>query len=151
MNLTQAKQWLARAMGGRWLPLKCGVAVALVVLALAITGIFRPVEHLFTDLHFSVRGSLPASGQVVVVGVSPECTRPPPDGLGPWPWPRRYHAQLIEKLSEAGARVICFDMYFSTPSRDPGNDEAMAAAAAASVPASSSTTASAAGGRGAST
>jgi len=125
MNLAEATSRVARAMGGRWLPLKWGLAVALVVLGLQALGAFGAIEPLFTDMHFAWRGELPPSGAVVVVGVSPQCTRT----LGQWPWPRRYHAQLIEKLAEAGAKVICFDMYFPTPSQDPRNDELMAGAA----------------------
>ncbi len=33
-------------------------------------------------------------------------------------WPRAYHAQLINVLSETGARVIVFDILFSEPSPD---------------------------------
>ena len=33
-------------------------------------------------------------------------------------WPRAYHAQIINILAEAGARVIVFDILFSEPSSD---------------------------------
>ena len=33
--------------------------------------------------------------------------------LGAWPWPRKYHAQLISILSEAKAEVISFDILFA--------------------------------------
>ncbi len=33
----------------------------------------------------------------------------------PWPWPRSLHAHLIDKLKNAGAAVIAFDILFSTP------------------------------------
>jgi len=33
-----------------------------------------------------------------------------------WPWPRRLHAELIDKLAAAGAAVIVFDIVFSEPS-----------------------------------
>ena len=32
--------------------------------------------------------------------------------LGAWPWPRKYHAQLIRTLNQAGAKVIGFDILF---------------------------------------
>ncbi|MFW6107119.1 MAG: CHASE2 domain-containing protein [bacterium] len=125
MGTRAAMGRIARAAGGRWLPLTWGAGVALAVMGLCALGAFEPLEHLFTDMHFAWRGELPPSGEVVVVGVSPQCTR----RLGRWPWPRRYHAQLIEKLAQAGARVICFDIYFSAPSRDVEDDEALAEAA----------------------
>ena len=45
------------------------------------------------------------------------------DRLGRWPWPRTTHAQLIEKLHQAGAKTIVFDILFPEPS--PA-DQAMA-------------------------
>jgi adenylate cyclase len=37
--------------------------------------------------------------------------------LGPWPWPRRQMAELVESLKGNGAGVIAFDMLFSEPDR----------------------------------
>jgi adenylate cyclase len=42
-----------------------------------------------------------------------------------WPWPRRVHAELINRLSAAGAAVIVFDIVFSEPS-NPEDDLLMA-------------------------
>lgn len=33
-----------------------------------------------------------------------------------WPWPRRLHAELVDRLAEAGAAVIVFDIVFAEPS-----------------------------------
>jgi adenylate cyclase len=45
------------------------------------------------------------------------------------PWDRRLHARLIERLTEAGARAVVFDIVFSDPDvRDPGADGQLAAA-----------------------
>src|SRR5436853_175641 len=46
----------------------------------------------------------------------------------PSEWPRDLHAQLVERLAQAGARVICFDLTFDTPSRTPQHDVEFAAA-----------------------
>ncbi|MDF2689176.1 MAG: adenylate cyclase [Microvirga sp.] len=35
-----------------------------------------------------------------------------------WPWSREMHAQLIESLRKAGAKVIAFDIIFSEPSSE---------------------------------
>ena len=126
MGFRKALRWARQVASGRWLPLVWGVAVAALVVVLNAAGAFRAVEPLFTDLHFAWRGRLEPSGAVVVVGISPRCMR----RLGPWPWPRYYHARLIEWLERAGARVICYDIYFPTPSREPSDDAAMAEAAA---------------------
>ena len=31
---------------------------------------------------------------------------------GSWPWPRKYHARLVDALGAAGARQIFFDINF---------------------------------------
>ena len=45
--------------------------------------------------------------------------------LGPWPWPRSLHADLIDRLSAAQPTAILFDVMFSEPS-DPINDKRLA-------------------------
>lgn len=66
-----------------------------------------------------------ASGDIVIVGIDDRSLAK----LGSWPWPRRYHAELIEKLEGAGARHIAFDIKFSSPS-NPEDDLRLAGALA---------------------
>ena len=35
-----------------------------------------------------------------------------------WPWPRRLHADLVDRLAAAGAAVIVFDIVFAEPSNE---------------------------------
>jgi len=49
-----------------------------------------------------------ASGDIVLVKIDDESLR----HVGRWPWPRRYHAQLTDRLSQAGAKRIFFDLSF---------------------------------------
>ena len=44
-----------------------------------------------------------------------------------WPFPRRYHARVIDTLLKAGAKVIAFDVAFTAPT-DPADDNALIAA-----------------------
>jgi adenylate cyclase len=37
--------------------------------------------------------------------------------FGQWPWPRSLDAQLVEKLRDAGAAVLAFDIVFAEPDR----------------------------------
>jgi EAL domain-containing protein (putative c-di-GMP-specific phosphodiesterase class I)/CHASE2 domain-containing sensor protein len=64
-----------------------------------------------------------ASGQVVIVKVDDAALR----AYGNWPWPRRLHAQLTDRLTDAGASQIFFDINFSYPS-DRADNDAFAAA-----------------------
>ena len=44
-----------------------------------------------------------------------------------WPWPRRFHAHLIDRLTQAGASLIVFDVFFGEPSH-PEDDRLLAEA-----------------------
>lgn len=51
--------------------------------------------------------------------------------LGRWPWPREIHAQMIDRLREAGASAIGMAVLFSEPdTRNPASDAALATAIA---------------------
>jgi len=39
------------------------------------------------------------------------------DKIGQWPWPRTVIAQLVDRLREAGAAVVAFDIDFAEPDR----------------------------------
>ncbi|HEV8257687.1 MAG TPA: adenylate/guanylate cyclase domain-containing protein [Casimicrobiaceae bacterium] len=82
------------------------------------------------ELHwlFHLRGATQAPPEVVVVAIDEQSAQELGLPSKPSEWPRDLHAQLIERLARAGARVICFDLTFDTPSRTPQNDVEFAAA-----------------------
>jgi serine/threonine-protein kinase len=41
--------------------------------------------------------------------------------LGRWPWPRDYHAELIHKLTQDGAKVVGFTVFVSEAQEDAGS------------------------------
>jgi diguanylate cyclase (GGDEF)-like protein len=67
-------------------------------------------------------GAAPADD--VVVAIDDASLR----SIGRWPWSRRQHAQLIDRLREAGAAVIVYDVPFTEPATDPQDDEVLARA-----------------------
>jgi len=64
-----------------------------------------------------------ASGDIVLVRIDNQALRK----IGRWPWPRRYHAQLADRLTEAGAKRILFDVTF-VGATDAADDAALAQA-----------------------
>jgi diguanylate cyclase len=54
--------------------------------------------------------SKPASGAIHLVEIDAKSLKQ----LQSWPWPRRYHAQLVNQLTKAGAAQIVFDVDFSS-------------------------------------
>src|SRR5215468_8128349 len=93
------------------------------VLALALlTGLRGIVQDALTDLRFR---SFPreASGDIVLIAIDSPSIR----DIGVWPWPRQLHADLIDKLSEAGVSDILFDIDFSSPSNEASDQSFLAA------------------------
>ncbi len=73
------------------------------------------VEGRFTDAKFKVRGERPANPGVVVLALDERGV----GRWGLWPWPRSVLAQAVERLLDADARAIGFDVAFSDKSNDP--------------------------------
>jgi diguanylate cyclase (GGDEF)-like protein/PAS domain S-box-containing protein len=89
------------------------------LVAVLLTGLPDGMQNALVDLRFHWFPRV-ASGHIVVVAID----SPSIEQIGVWPWPRRLHAELIEKLESAGANDIAFDVDFSTPS-DPAFDQAL--------------------------
>ena len=83
------------------------------------------LENRLIDLRFALRGRVEPPGNVVLVGVDAATV----DALGWSPPPRAEIAQVITKLTEAGATAVALDMLFLDGSDE---DAALAQALAAS-------------------
>lgn len=90
------------------------------LVAILLTGAPVALKNALVDLRFSLFPRQ-ATGDVVIVAID----SPSIEAIGVWPWPRRLHAELIDKLVGAGASGIAFDVDFSTPST-PDFDRALA-------------------------
>ena len=99
------------------------LAIFLAVAGAYLGGFLAPVEHALIDLRFRLLDRAP-SGNIVVVAIDAPSLRE----LNVWPWPRSYHALLIDRLVAAGARRIALDIDFSARSNDPAEDVAFRAA-----------------------
>ncbi|WP_407294598.1 CHASE2 domain-containing protein [Stutzerimonas zhaodongensis] len=55
----------------------------------------------------------PAETKVLVLDIDEDSLA----RLGQWPWPRDQMAQLLDRLQEAGAAVVVFDVLFAEPDR----------------------------------
>jgi len=92
-------------------------ALLLVTLSAFALGLFEPIEHRFSEVRARILDR-PPSGQVAIVEIDGKSLA----RLNSWPWSRRYHAGLIERLGAAGASIIAFDVDFSARST-PGDDQ----------------------------
>jgi EAL domain-containing protein (putative c-di-GMP-specific phosphodiesterase class I)/CHASE2 domain-containing sensor protein len=101
--------------------LACLVGAA-VALALLSAGMGAGLEKFCADLRAGFAVHRP-SGSVVIVEIDGKSIA----AFHRWPWPRSIHGALVDRLRESGARLIAFDVDFSSAS-DPGEDAAFAAA-----------------------
>jgi adenylate cyclase len=95
-----------------------GVGCLLILLVVLVQP-FSSINLLLSDQLFT---SEPPSPNIVIAGIDDDTL----EAYGRWAeWPRSLHAQAINNLSEAGAKVIGFDVLFADSSPD---DQALAAA-----------------------
>jgi EAL domain-containing protein (putative c-di-GMP-specific phosphodiesterase class I)/CHASE2 domain-containing sensor protein/GGDEF domain-containing protein len=88
---------------------------------LSVAGIFGPVEDALTSQRAQLL-SRPPSGDTAIVEIDARSLAE----LRSWPWPRRYHAQLVRQLRKSGAAIIALDVDFSARSADGDADFASA-------------------------
>jgi adenylate cyclase len=97
-------------------PVRTGVAVGRMM---------QGAEWLFYDMRFRLRGRRAPHPDVVIIAIDDTSI----NKLGAWPWSRKVHAQLIEKLAEKPPKALVFDEFFANPSsNDPAGDQALAQA-----------------------
>ena len=93
-------------------------------------GVMREQELATIDLRFDIRGTDDPPSDVVVVAMDERTLETDPNAA--IPFNRRRHARVIRRLTEAGARVIAYDVQFTEESSFPGADEALIEAVRAS-------------------
>jgi adenylate cyclase len=124
-----------------WLFLLVGIGSVLVALALYLAPRWRPVKSAFAsttvledksiDARFRIRGVDKPPSDVVVVGIDDVTFQ---DLQQQWPFRRSYHAKVINRLHEDGAKLIVYDVQFTEPqdtghpNRDAQDDNALLAA-----------------------
>ena len=114
--------------------LPSAVRLRLAVLALAMaaaaivaaTGLGGAIDRTLDPLRFRLAGHR-ATGQVVIVELDAASAA----AIRRWPWPRDHYARMVDRLRQAGAAQIAFDVDFSSPATSDG-DAAFAAALARS-------------------
>ncbi|MEE9426145.1 MAG: EAL domain-containing protein [Methylococcales bacterium] len=87
-----------------------GVVLLIVALSLLYTRSLAPANRVIYDSFIRLNAHSP-SDDIVIVAVDEKSIL----SLGRWPWSRRYHASLIDKLGEAEVKVIGLSIIFSEP------------------------------------
>ena len=99
-----------------------GMAALALLAVLVLSGLAWRADAWAYDLLSHLR-TPPADGRIVVVAIDQKSL----GELGRWPWSRRRHAQLLDRLAEAGARSVAFDILLTEPVlHDPEGDALLA-------------------------
>jgi CHASE2 domain-containing sensor protein/tRNA A-37 threonylcarbamoyl transferase component Bud32 len=102
-NAFWAKDWFA------------GLVIIIAVAILSFGDTFNRIELSAYDM--GVRASAREAGdQIAVIGIDDESIA----NLGRWPWPRDIHATMVDRLKQAGAKVVGFTVLLSEPQQDAG-------------------------------
>jgi len=100
-----------------------GAICALVLGIPYLLGWFGLLEYQGLDLLFKARGTRPVSPDIIVVEIDDRAI----NDFGRWPWPRGYHAELLDILEKYKPKAIAFDILFTEPQAEhPEEDEKLA-------------------------
>jgi adenylate cyclase len=121
----------SRGRSRAWLLVLAAVGAAGVGVVLVTTHAVRGQELRTVDQRFTLRGDQAAPDNIVLVAIDDATFSKFNDQhlASRWPFPRRYHAKVIDTLRRAGARAIGVDIQF-TEASDAKDDNALVEAAA---------------------
>lgn len=77
---------------------------------LFMAGVFEGLEVRTMDLRFRMRKPLSESQSVMMIPMTSDCLLD--ENIGPWPWSRSVHGQVVDFLTRAGVRAAGFDVLF---------------------------------------
>ncbi|MDD5496333.1 MAG: CHASE2 domain-containing protein [Candidatus Omnitrophica bacterium] len=87
------------------------LVISAVLLSVSYFHLLDNYELEFLDLRFNLRPKQHVTDKIVFVDIGDDTI----EKLGRFPFDRTYHALVVKALSEAGARAIIFDIFFSEP------------------------------------
>jgi adenylate cyclase len=94
------------------------VAAALSVLYLSNASFPEMLEQKLLDLRFTTRGKIAPGPETVIAAIDEKSI----SKLGRFPWTRTVWARVVERLTEEGARVVVFDVFFPEPENVEADD-----------------------------
>ncbi len=103
---------------------RAGITIALIVaFALAIMHLgnfrfFEILEQKTLDMRFLARGPIAPGPETVIAAIDEKSI----NKLGRFPWPRSVWGRVVDRLTEEGAKVIVFDVFFTEPENVESDD-----------------------------
>jgi adenylate cyclase len=94
-----------------WLPL--AVLVVAAFARLALPDVLGRLSLIWLDLYQRAAPRAASDLPLRIVAIDDQSL----NQIGQWPWPRGIVAQLVDKMRDAGAAVVVFDILFAEPDR----------------------------------
>jgi adenylate cyclase len=94
------------------------VACALSIMHLANFKFFEILEQKTLDTRFLMRGPIAPGPETVIAAIDEKSI----NKLGRFPWPRSVWGRVVDRLTEEGAKVIVFDVFFTEPENVDSDD-----------------------------
>jgi adenylate cyclase len=95
--------------------LAAGIAAAGVMLGLYALDALKTLELRSVDTRFSVRGKQKQPDDLAIVAID---TKTFNDLQMQWPFKRRFHAKVLDRLRKDGAKAVAFDVQFTERTTD---------------------------------
>jgi adenylate cyclase len=93
-----------------------GVGTTALVLLVWAFGVFDEFERNSIDARFSIRGTRQPPAQIVVVAIDDVTTNALENDV--WPYPRRFHARVLDRIAADKPRAIAVDIQFTERTTD---------------------------------
>lgn len=93
-----------------------GFIITILVVLFSGSSTFQGLERSAYDWGVRSTQKTP-SDKIAIIAIDDESIA----NIGRWPWPRDLHAELIQKLSVGGTKVIGHTVFFLEPQLDPGS------------------------------
>lgn len=94
------------------------VAFALTIMHLGNFRFFEILEQKTLDARFLLRGPVAPGPETVIAAIDEKSI----NKLGRFPWPRSVWGRVVDRLTEDGAKVIVFDVFFTEPENVESDD-----------------------------
>lgn len=89
------------------------ITIIFCILSISNLRFFNFLELKLLDVMFLKRGDLKPSANIIIAAIDEKSLKE----LGQWPWSRDKMASLVKNATDAGAKVVGFDVIFAEPDR----------------------------------
>ncbi|MEW6535691.1 MAG: CHASE2 domain-containing protein [Candidatus Auribacterota bacterium] len=123
INAHKKKQALAHNTRLQYIrDLTISIVIGIIIAIFFNFHVLDKIEAITVDWRFRLRQNPTLNPNLVIIGITKECI----DKIGGYPIPRDLYSKVVDNLTKAGAKSICFDVFFDLPGAQVENDQILA-------------------------